>query len=128
MEYKNMSDSELASIMVNYINRVRHLKEMIIRYLDSPNRGYVQSDLIKAEYRKLKNELREDADYLYLSRNRDGSYLYTSAFAPSIREAAAFGFTVPVNAAVNRQMYSAVEEAYYKLRKYRSLEEWGDLM
>lgn len=128
MDYKNMSDSELASVMVNYINRIKHLKEMIGRYLDRPDRGYVQADQIKAEYRKLKNEIRQDADYLYLSRNRNGSFLYTSAFAPSIREAAAFGFTVPVNAAVNRQMYSAVEEAHYKLRKYKSLEEWGKLM
>lgn len=123
-----MSDSELASVMVNYINRIKHLKEMIDRYLDRPDRGYVQADQIKAEYKKLKNELREDADYLYLSRNRNGSLLYTGVFAPSIREAAAFGFTVPVNAAVNQQMYSAVEEAHYKLRKYKSLEEWGELM
>lgn len=128
MDYKNMTDSELASVMVNYINRIKHLRELIDRYLDSPNRGYVRSEQIKEEYRRLKNELRDDADYLYLSRNRSGSLLYTSAFAPSIREAAAFGFTVPVNASVNQQMYSAVDEAHYKLRKYKSLEEWGALM
>ena len=29
MDYKNLSDSELASIMVNYINRVEHLQELI---------------------------------------------------------------------------------------------------
>lgn len=128
MDYKNMPDSELASIMVNYINQVKHLKEMISHYLNSSGHGYIRSDQIKEEYRRLKNELREDADYLYLSRNRNGSILYTSVFAPSIREAAAFGFTVPVNAAVNQQMYSAVEEAHYKLSKYKSLEEWGELM
>ena len=128
MDYKNMSDSELASVMVNYINRIKHLKEMIALYLGCPDRGYVQADQIKAEYRRLKNELREDANYLYLSRNRNGSVIYTSAFSPSIREAAAFGFTVPVNSIVNHQMYSAVEEAHYKLRKYKTLEEWGTLM
>ena len=128
MDYKNVPDSELASVMVSYINRVKHLKEMIGRYLDRSDSGYVRAEQIKAEYRQLKYELREHADYLYLSRNRNGSALYVGSFAPSIREAAACGFTVPVNAAVNQQMYSAVEEAYYKLRKYKSLEEWGNLM
>ncbi|MBR5273222.1 MAG: hypothetical protein IKU25_07525 [Clostridia bacterium] len=128
MDYKNIPDSELASVMVNYINRIKHLKEMISCYLGRSDRGYVKADQIKAEYKELKIKLRDDADYLSLSRNRNGSILYTNAFAPSIREAAAFGFTVPVNAAVNQQMYSAVEEAHYKLRKYKSLEEWRALI
>ena len=51
-----------------------------------------------------------------------------SAFSPSVREAMAEGFTVPVNAAVNFRMFSSVADAHYKLTKYVSLEEWGDLM
>ena len=51
-----------------------------------------------------------------------------SAFSPSIREAMAEGFAVPVNAAVNFRMFSSVSDAHYKLTKYVSLEEWGALM
>ena len=47
---------------------------------------------------------------------------------PSIREAAAFGFDVPINNTINQRMYSAVEEAHYKMTKYYSLEEWGNLI
>lgn len=128
MDYKNLSDSELATIMVNYINRVGHLKELIAGYIDNVNHGSIQPDRIKDEYRRLKAELREDADYLDLVRNQNGSQLYMGYFSPSIREASAWGFTVPVNHRVDYQMFSAVEEAHYKLTKYYSLEEWGALM
>lgn len=40
------------------------------------------------------------------------------AFSPSIREVAAFGFTVPKNNRVDQEMFNAVAEACYKLTKY----------
>ena len=68
-----MTDSELASIMVNYINRVGHLKEMVGCYLNNVDHGNIRPEQIKRVYRELKNELRETADYLWLERNRRGS-------------------------------------------------------
>ena len=128
MEYKYMTDAELASIMVSYITRVDHLRDMIGRYLDRADHSNIHAEQIKAAYRELKNELCETADYLWLERNRKGSVLYMSAFSPSVREAMAEGFTVPVNAPVNFRMFSSVADAHYKLTKYVSFEEWGDLM
>ncbi|MBQ9070640.1 MAG: hypothetical protein IJY23_04770 [Clostridia bacterium] len=128
MEYKNMSDSELASVMLSYINRVKQLKNAISQYINYTDGVCMRPQQIKDEYRELKDKLRNDAKYLYLVKNRNGSVLYTSIFTPSIREASAFGFTVPVNAAINYEMYSAVEEAYYKLRKYYSLDKWEELV
>ena len=128
MDFKNMSDSELATIMVNQISRTAHLKTIIARYLDGSDNGCVQAERIKNEYKQLKEEIREDAKYLDSVRNSKGSDLYMHYFRPSIRSAAAYGFTVPVNAAINQKMFSAVEEAHYRLRKYHSLEEWGNLM
>ena len=125
MDYKRMTDSELASIMVSYITRVEHLKKLIGFYLDSAGQSKVQPIQIKEVYRQLKCELRENANYLNLVRNNMGSKTYTLYFSPSIREASAFGFTVPVNSTVNHAMFSAVSEALYKLIKYHSLEEWG---
>jgi len=128
MEYKYMTDAQLASIMVNYINRVGHLRKAISIYIDQPDHGGFSAERIKVEYRQLKVELREIADYLWLERNCKGSVLYMSAFSPSVREAMAQGFTVPVNANVNFKMFSSVANAYYKLTKYASFEEWGALM
>ena len=122
MDYRLMADSELANIMVNYIDRIENLLDIIGRY------GNIAAEKIKRIYADLKEELREDGDYLRLERNRHGSSLYMGAFAPSIREAAAFGFNVSTNSTINRRMYSAVEEAHYKLTKYHSLEEWGNLI
>ena len=123
-----MSDSELARVMVDYINRVEHLKNLVGRYVDGAGRGEIQEEMIRKMYKELKTEIREDADYLGLVRNYDGSTLYMGAFRPSIREAAAWGFTVPVNGRINQQFYSAVADAHYKLTKILSLEEWGEYM
>lgn len=121
-----MTDSELAKVMVNYIGRVEYLQYTIGRYLEGNN--CISESQIRSEYAQLKEELREDSHYLSLKRNLKGSALYEGAFEPSIREASAFGFTVSVNAAVNQLMYNAVAEAQYKLTKYYSLEEWGNMM
>ena len=95
-------------------------------YLDG-NRD-ITEDRIRREYSVLKRELREDAHYLELGKNAHGSDLYLGFFIPSIKEAAAGGFTIPVNGKVNQDMYNAVSEANYKLQKYMSLEEWGECM
>lgn len=128
MDYKQMTDCELAKIMVNYINRIDHLRHMIGNYLNNKTHNYIQAEQIKNDYRRIKYELQEDAHYLDLVRNRNGSVVYMGFFSPSIREASAWGFTVSVNAAVTQDMYDAVEEAHYKLTKYYTLEEWGDLV
>ena len=123
MDFKNMEDSELASVMVNYIGRVEHLMRMFEMYLESSSN--FTSENLRRDYSTLKNELREDAHYLDLDRNSQGSELYMGYFRPSIREAAYDGFTVPVNGKVDKYMYYALSEASYKLQKYKSLEEWG---
>ncbi len=128
MEFKNMIESELAEVMVNYINRVGHLKNIIARYIDGSDNGNIPAYRIRMEYKQLKEELRADAHYLDLARNRNDNYLYMHVFAPSIREASACGFTVPSNSLINYAMFSAVSDAYYKLTKHYSLEQWEDLM
>lgn len=126
MDFKMMTDSELAKIMVNYIGQIEHLLDIMGRYLEGNDN--IPAEKIKRTYANLKEELRKDAHYLGLERNRDGSSLYRGVFMPSIREAAAFGFDVPINNTINQRMYSAVEEAHYKMTKYYSLEEWGNLI
>lgn len=126
MDFKRMADSELANVMVNYIVRIEKLLDIIESYLEKNNS--VSAEKIKRTYAELKNELRGVAHYLRLERNYEGSSLYMGVFAPSIREAAAFGFDVPINSTINQGMHSAVEEAHYKLTKYYSLEEWRNLI
>ena len=124
MDFKNMTDSELASVMVDYINRVADLLDLISKYLNNTDKSCIQVDEIKKMYKQLKNELHGDAHYLGLISNRNRNELYMGAFMPSIREAEAFGFTVPTNHRVDQSMFFTVEEAHYKLTKYHTLEEW----
>ncbi len=126
MYYNEVADSELANVMVNYIVRVNHLQNIISDYLNGNDN--ISSLQIRKEYEELKAELREDAHDLGLRKNHYGSALYMGVFVPSIKEAAAYGFGVPIHGAVNQLMYNSVAEAHYKLTKYYSLEEWGELL
>ena len=126
MDFKKMTDAELASVMVNYIGRVENLLHIIAQYLDGNDS--VPPERIRREYENLKIELREDGHYIDLERNYHGSPLYMGDFRSSIRGAATFGFGLPINCRIDQKMYSAVEEARYRLTKYLSEEEWGDLM
>lgn len=128
MDYKNMPDSELANVMVNYINRIVHLERLISNYMNGLDDRNIPAEKIKKEYAQLKIEIRKDANYLNLVRNQDDRPIYMGAFSPSIREAAAFGFTVPINHRVDQGMFNAVAEAHYKLTKYKTLEEWFSLI
>ena len=49
MDYKNMSDSEIANVMVNYINRVAHLKRVISNYIDESDGRSIPAERIKEE-------------------------------------------------------------------------------
>ena len=126
MDYNKKPDSELARIMVSYIGRIENLQGIVGRYLDGNDS--ISSSQIRREYSQIKNELREDARLVKLKRNYHGSDLYKGAFVPSISEASAFGFCVPSTSKIDYRMYGAVEEAHYKLTKYYSLEEWGEML
>lgn len=128
MDYKRLPDSELAKVMVNYITRIEHLQSIIARGLDGSDCGIIPDDRIKDVYKQLKNELREDAKYLNLVRNQNGSELYKHYFSPSIFEASACGFMVPVNRTIDEKMFRAVAEARYRLTKLKTLKEWEKLM
>lgn len=124
MDFKNMNDSELASLMVKYIKHVAYLKDLISKYLNDSECNRICSERIKVLYKQLKNELHEDAKYLSLARNKLGSTLYTAFFAPSICEASAYGFSVSVNHEINHEMFNAVCVAYDKLTDCYDLGEW----
>ena len=126
MDYNKKTDSELARIMVSYIGRIENLQGIVGRYLEG--NASISSLQIRREYAQIKDELREDARLVKLKKNYRGSDLYRGAFVPSISEAAASGFCVPTNGKIDYGMYSAIEEAHYRLTKYCSFEEWGELL
>lgn len=121
MCYNKMQENELANIMVNYINRIEHLMKIIADYLNGND--YISEDAIKVEYTELKNELCADAKEVSLVRNYRGSEVYMGAFCPSIKEAAAYGFTVSTNSRIDQRMYTAVAEVQYRVSKYLSLKK-----
>lgn len=126
MRYNRINDKELAMLIVEYVDRLEALMSDISTFIYDRQRAK-SKDEIQYTYRTIKNEIREIADYVSKNANSDGSSIYIYYFCPSIKEAAAWGFTVPVNARVDQAMHSAVEEAHYKLTKYYSRNKWVKL-
>lgn len=131
-ELKKMTDRELAARMVGYIERVQKLMDdvsLMLKKMPGREASY-KVDLIRDEYKRLKQKIKDDAHYLGLGRNErndPGAGLYNGFFDPSIREASAFGFMAPTNSRIDYKFYDALEEARYKLTKYYSLDEWKNI-
>ncbi|MEG2262112.1 MAG: hypothetical protein RSC06_06620 [Clostridia bacterium] len=123
-ELKRFSDADLAARMLNYIDRTDTLMKLISDSLEHKSSRII-SDRIHYEYRELKEEIKEDAHYCDLVRNKDSrSRVYLHFFIPSIMEASAYGFMSPTNSQINQKFFSCVYDAHYKLTKYYSRDEW----
>lgn len=127
---KIMSEQELARRIVKYIKELIVLRDIVAEFLNSGiNADFSKIDLMRDSYKKLKEEIKADAHYLHLLKNKDRTYdLYNLLFAPSIEEASAFGFTASINSRIDMKFYSSVEEALYRMKKYKSLEKWEALV
>ena len=126
-DFKRMSDEELAKYMVEYINRTERLSQTVSDYIQGKT-GKGSMECIRAEYKALKQSIKDDAHYVNLIGNRTytGS-LYDAYFVPSISEAAAEGFSSAVNGRIDNRFVSSIYDAIYKLTKYYSLEEWENI-
>jgi hypothetical protein len=125
-ELKEMTNQELAFRIVGYVERLERLMDKISNMIHSKSlvEPY-QIETVRDEYKRLKEEIKTDAHYVDLVRNKKrGNNLYNAIFAPSLQEASAWGFTSPTNSKINHEFYSSVEEAHYKLTKYYSFEKW----
>ncbi len=128
-ELKKMSDKDLSIRMVNYIERVQKLMDSVSEIMNGKGTKML-IDSIHYEYKAIKQEINDDAHYLYLNMNRrndEDSELYNRFFKPSISEAAAFGFTSSTNSRIDFKFYNSLEEARYKLNKFYPLEKWKEI-
>lgn len=128
MLLRELSDKELAKRIVSYIIRCENLSSEICDVLENANKKSDRVLFIREEYKQLKNEIKVDAHELRLRGNDEGSDLFLGFFAPSIKEADAFGFRAPTNHKIDQTMVSSVEDARYKLTKYKSLKRWQELL
>ncbi len=120
-----MSDMEQALRLMNYRERCHSLHVSVFNYLKQPTAE--EAAIIKMRYAKLKEDIKSDAHYVNLIKNRDGSNFYRNTFSKNIFAASAFGFTVKINSSVNLAMARSVEEAYYRLGK-EEFAEWEKLI
>ena len=113
-EIKNMTDYELAQRVQHYRYRLEALMSKVSDWLE--NRSGSRETILD-EYKALKSEVKADAHYVGLTANSEGRATHYWAVTSAIREASAWGFTAPTNSSINQRLFSAIEEAHYKLGK-----------
>lgn len=117
MELYNMTEEEIIETKEMYLKRLNYLMRNIADYFET--RDLVLGYRIHEEYKDLKDEIREEARYLSCRKNDIRHISRTHcAYQDGIKGASAFGMTVPTNAKIDQRMFSAVEEARYRLNKY----------
>ncbi len=117
MELKYLTEDEIFERKEMYLKRLNYLMRNISDYLETHDSalGY----RISEEYRAIKEDIRDEAKYLDCKKN-DISRISKihQAYSSGIRGASAFGLTVRSNGKIDQRMFSAVEEAHYRLNKF----------
>ena len=117
----NEYDKKLIKKMIYFIEEAYNIMKMI----DNNE----NNDEIRIRYKELKQKIKEEAHRCDLIVNQKKFTQFEKKYyAPSIREASAWGFTSPINAKINLTFYSSVEEAHYKLGKYISLDKLKEMI
>lgn len=127
-DLKNMTDSELAELMIDLIKRVKLLYQQLTDYFEYGKTSKKTSKTIRESYKQLKSECQEYYHYVHLRRNWDGSELYEAVVSPALSEAFAKGFECDKNNKISLALLNAVSDAEFYLTYYKSLEEWEKIL
>lgn len=123
-DLKRFDEPLLAKRVINYVDRIRDLMSRVDSYMQNGGAQHIAIK-IRDDYRSIKEDIKNDAHYVNLSRNTNRDYmLYNAFFRPSIAEASAWGMTVPTNCSIDFKLYSSLSEAAYRLTKYHSYKDW----
>lgn len=117
MGLKELSEDEILIRKEMYLKRLDNLMQNISDFFETHDSALGYS--ISEEYKAIKEDIRDEAKYLDCKKN-DISHISKihQAYSFGISGASAFGFTVRSNGKIDRRMFSAVEEAYYRLNKF----------
>lgn len=130
-ELKQLSDKQLASRIVSYIERLDEIDSMLSELRKDSHYDCAEMQLIQLHYSQLKKDILADAKYLNTGageRNEIIANLYNGFFMPSICAAAAYGLKAPINSHNISLLADAVSEARYRMTKYCSLSSWKSIM
>ena len=117
MRLKELTEEEIFERKEMYLTRLNYLMRNISDYFETHD--WALGYRISEEYRAIKEEIRDEAKYLDCKKNDISDISKThQAYSKGIRGARAFGLTVRSNGKVDHRMFSAVEEAHYRLNKF----------
>lgn len=115
-ELKDMTQKVLASRILEYVERLESLMHTISSFNGKAMKAE-DRERILCEYKNLKTAIRSDAHYVGIDRNKNRNDSFYNTISRNLAEAAAWGFTAPINSRINSELHSSIEEACYKLCK-----------
>jgi len=77
-----------------------------------------------ADYKKLRDALKADAEYLNYNRDKKGSKLLWDKYFPTVSEAAAWGMYADPEKFVDKEYLKSLEDTHERLVKYYSYDYW----
>lgn len=123
-ELKKLEDAVLAKRMVKYIEKTDSLLIRAEYYLgkDCPEQELCS---IRRDYKALREAIKEDArQAVYSADGSLGSPVYENRFAPSIINAAAWGYYVPEDCVADKALLKALSDGRERLTESFSYDYW----
>ncbi len=120
---EKMTDEQLAKRISKCI---ASLQSIAIRaeYYSDGNCPEKEKSELAADYIKVRDMLREDAQYLNYNKGKKGSVLLWDKYYPSVSEASAWGMYADPEGKYDKEYFKSISETKKRLTKYYSYDYW----
>ncbi len=120
---EKLSDLQLAKRMSKYISTLQSIRIRADYYtLGAASRAELNE--LSADYKRVRDSVREDAKYLNYNREKKGSPLLWDKYYPSVNEASAWGLYADPDGKYDKEFFASISDAEKRLTKYYSYDYW----
>ncbi len=120
---EKLTDLLLAKRMSKYIAILQSIRLRADYYsLGAASRA--ELDELSADYKRVRDSVREDAKYLNYNREKKGSPLLWDKYYPSVSEASAWGLYADPDGEFDKEFFKSISDAEKRLTKYYSYDYW----
>lgn len=120
---EKLSDLQLAKRMSKYISTLQSIRLRADYYSLGAASAEELSEL-SSDYKKVRDSVREDAQYLNYNRDKKGTPLLWDKYYPSVSEAAAWGLYADPDGSFDKEFFKSISDAEKRLTKLYSYDYW----
>ena len=123
IKLEKLSDLQLAKRMSKYIATLQSIR-LRADYYSLGGASEAELREVADDYRKVRDSVRADAEYLNYNKDKKGSALLWDKFYPSVSEASAWGLYADPEGAFDKEFFKSISDAEKRLTKYYSYDYW----